>query len=69
MYEDGMGLSAWVDGKRVLIGNSALMRHHEIYTLFCRLRGEIPRWRPELIYLSNSGELTAMFVVSYQPES
>lgn len=32
MYEEGMGLSAWVDGKRVLIGNSALMRHHEIYT-------------------------------------
>ena len=32
VYEEGMGLSAWVDGKRVLIGNSALMRHHEIYT-------------------------------------
>ena len=42
VYEEGMGLSAWVDGKRVLIGNSALMRHHEIYTPSARLRGKIP---------------------------
>ena len=29
IYEDGMGISAWVDGKRVLIGGRELMQNHE----------------------------------------
>ena len=68
VYEEGMGLSAWVDGKRVLIGNSALMRHHEIYTPSADYEAKYRTGGRELIYLSNSGELTAMFVVSYQPD-
>ena len=68
VYEEGMGLSAWVDGKRVLIGNSALMRHHEIYTPSADYEAKYRVGGRELIYLSNSGELTAMFVVSYQPD-
>lgn len=68
VYEEGMGLSAWVDGKRVLIGNSALMRHHEIYTPSADYEAKYKAGGRDLIYLSNSGELTAMFVVSYQPD-
>ncbi|MDD3193108.1 MAG: hypothetical protein PHE47_04550 [Oscillospiraceae bacterium] len=68
VYEEGMGLSAWVDGKRVLIGNSALMRHHEIYTPSADYEAKYRVGGRDLIYLSNSGELTAMFVVSYQPD-
>ena len=30
VYEDGMGLSAWVDSKRVLIGNRELMLNHGV---------------------------------------
>lgn len=68
VYEDGMGISAWVDGKRVLIGNSALMRHHEIYTPSGDYEAKYRAGGRDLIYLANSGELTAMFVVSYQPD-
>lgn len=68
VYEEGMGLSAWVDGKRVLIGNSALMRHHEIYTPSGDYEAKYRAGGRDLIYLSNSGELTAMFVISYRPD-
>ncbi|MBP0962835.1 MAG: hypothetical protein J6Q99_00885, partial [Oscillospiraceae bacterium] len=63
--EDGMGLSAWVNGKRVLIGNRELMHQHGI---------ELPGWEVEsqlqfegsnLLYLANSGQLTAIYVLSY----
>lgn len=68
VYEEGMGLSAWVDGKRILIGNSALMRHHEVYTPSQDYESKYRADGRELIYLSNSGELTAMFVISYRPD-
>lgn len=68
VYEEGMGISAWVDGKRVLIGNSALMRHHEVYTPSGDYESKYKAEGQEVLYLANSGELTAMFVVSYRPD-
>ncbi|MDD2956113.1 MAG: hypothetical protein PHD67_07345 [Oscillospiraceae bacterium] len=67
-YEDGMGLSAWVDGKRVLIGNGDLMRHHDIDTPSRDYELKYRTGDRELIYLANSGELIAMFVVSYSAD-
>lgn len=64
-YEDGMGLSAWVDGKRVLIGSAELMRRHDIDTPSRDYELKYRTGDRELIYLANSGELIAMFVVSY----
>ena len=64
-YEDGMGLSAWVDGKRVLIGNRELQINHG---------GDVPSKDYEsrylndgigIIYLSTSGVLAAAFLVKY----
>ena len=45
VYEDGMGLSAWVDGKRVLIGSRELMLNHEIQTPDRDYEFEIPPGR------------------------
>ena len=36
VYEDSMGISAWVDGKRVLIGNRELMMNHNIEPLLLK---------------------------------
>ena len=36
VYEDGMGLSAWVDSKRVLIGNRELMLNHGVEDVYKR---------------------------------
>lgn len=67
VYEDGMGLSAWVDGKRVLIGSRELMLNHEIQTPDRDYELKFRRDGREVLYISNSGELTAMFIVSYNP--
>lgn len=65
MYEDGMGISAWVDGKRVLIGNQELMRMHDVDCPSRDFESRYARDGRQVLYLANSGELTAMFVVSY----
>ena len=67
VYEDGMGLSAWVDGKRVLIGSRELMLNHEVQTPDQEYELKFRRDGREVLYISNSGELTAMFIVSYNP--
>ena len=64
-YEEGLGLSAWVNSKRVLIGSRELMRHHGVelpprdYELKFTTDGR------DIVYLASDGELSAMFVVSY----
>lgn len=65
MYEDGMGLSAWVDGKRVLIGSHELMRNHDIDCPSRDFEMRYTRDGRRVLYIANSGELSAMFVVSY----
>ncbi|MBQ3050034.1 MAG: hypothetical protein IJC94_08785, partial [Oscillospiraceae bacterium] len=67
VYEDGMGLSAWVDSKRVLIGNRMLMEHHGVETPDLEYEQSYTRLGQNVIYLSNSGDLTAMFILSYKP--
>ena len=66
-YEDSMGLSAWVDGKRVLIGNRELMVNHGIEIPSNDYETRFVRDRKNIIYLANSGQLSAMFVISYRP--
>lgn len=64
-YEDNMGLSAWVDGKRVLIGNRELLMSHGVKVPSNDYEMRYVKDSKSIIYLSNSGELTAMFVISY----
>lgn len=62
VFENAMGLSAWVDSRRVLIGNRQLMLNHGI-----TMPPEAQR-QPEggdPLYLANSGEVSAQFTVSY----
>lgn len=72
VYEDLMGLSAWVDGKRVLIGNRDLMKNHGVYVPDQEARKLESYYSADnlgIVYLSNSGELTAIFVISYNPDA
>ncbi len=67
-YEDRLGLSGWVRGRRVFVGNRKLLEHHNI---------EIPvsvdeaRYRHDgrrVIYLADAGKIAAIFVVSYSAD-
>ena len=66
IYEDEMGLSAWVGGKKVLIGNRKLMINHGITPPEEEYENKFKHDGREIFYLANSGELTAMFVISYK---
>lgn len=66
--ETGFGLMGWIEHNRVIIGNRAMMRRHDV---------ELPSMDYERkytkngqrapIYLAVAGKLFGMFVVSYQP--
>ncbi len=68
VYEDGMGLSAWVNSKRVLIGNRELMLNHGVDIPSHDYEEKYVGGGRDILYLSNSGELTAMFVLSYRAD-
>lgn len=67
VYEEALGLSAWVDGRRVLVGNSALIAAHGIDVPSQDYERKYMREGRSLVYVSVSGVLSAMFVVSYKP--
>ena len=67
-YEDGLGISAWVSGKRVLIGSRDLMHHHGIDCPSKDFESRYVRDGRRVFYIASSGELSAMFVVSYNPD-
>ncbi len=65
IYEDDMGLSAWVDGKRVLLGNRELLKTHGIEPPTREFEAKFKVDGREIVYLVNSGDLAAFFVVGY----
>lgn len=66
--EEGMGLSAWVDGGRVLIGNRALLQTHGVQVPPEEIEQRFAAEGKELLYLSNFGSLSAGFVISYRAD-
>ena len=64
IYEDGMGLSGWIDNRRVLLGSRELMENHSIDGLPTIGKEKEYAGQNTVIYLSISGIVTAMFSVS-----
>lgn len=69
VYKDGQGLGAKVDGKLVLIGNRALMSAYGVEMPSQDYEKKYVKGGREILYLANSGEVTAMFVLSYRPNA
>ena len=64
-YEDLMGLSAWVDEKRVLIGNRDLMINHSIAVPKRGYEDPYHADGYEVVYLAREGELYAAFILEF----
>jgi len=64
-YEQDMGVSGWVGGRRALIGNRRLMENHGIDMPSKEYESRYTKDDRTVVYLSTGGELSAMFVVSY----
>ncbi len=68
IYEDSMGLCGWINNKRILLGNRELMINHSIEGIPSEAREkEYTSNGKAAVYLSISGELSAMFVVELSP--
>lgn len=65
VYEQDMGLSGWVGGRRVLVGSRRLLENHGVDVPSSDYEKRYMRDGRQLVYLSIAGELSAMFVVSY----
>ena len=69
VYEDSMGLCGWIHSQRVLMGNRELMMAHNIEGLPSRAREEeLIGVGQEGVYLSISGNLSALFLVEVHPD-
>lgn len=62
-YEDGMGISAWVDDRRILIGSRDLMVKHAIKVPDQEYGETMAAGGRHLLYLASSGDLSAIFAI------
>ena len=65
--EDGMGITAWIGKKRVLIGNRELLESHGVRTPSEAYEQKFRKEGCDLVYLSSAGNLTAVFVITLEP--
>ena len=69
VYEDSLGLCGWIHSQRVLLGSRELMRAHNIEGLPSRAReAEMVGPNQEAVYLSVSGNLSAIFLVELRAD-
>lgn len=65
-YDDNLGLSGWIGGQRILIGNRELMNKHNISIPDENVELKYRKMGNEISYISMSGELIAMFILTYK---
>lgn len=68
IFEDSMGLCGWINNKRVLLGSRELMINHSIEGIpTVAKEKEYTGNGKSAVYLSISGELSAMFIIELAP--
>lgn len=63
IYEDGLGLSGWIENKRVLLGTRELMENHSIQGLPSIVKEREYAKGNLVLYLSISGVISSLFVI------
>lgn len=66
VYEDKLGLSAWIHGRRVLVGNRDLLINHNVEAPNRESELKYRHDNRQIMYLAVSGKIAAMFVVGYK---
>ena len=68
VYENQMGFSGWVNGKRILLGNRDLMIAHSIETPDIEVDLKVLRAGYFPVYLASESLLSTLFIVRYQAD-
>lgn len=64
MYDEGKGISGWIDNKRVLLGTRDMMIEHSIEGIPTTAKvAEMIRDGSDALYFSISGSVSALFIV------
>ncbi|GEM_PF-2765970 len=66
IYEEEMGISGWVSGQRVLVGNRRLLELHGVRAPDYGYEDQYEGTGIRPVYLANEGRLTAIFLVQYK---
>ncbi|MBR2715415.1 MAG: hypothetical protein IKB73_04320 [Ruminococcus sp.] len=67
MYEDKLGLVAWVNGERVLIGNRALLDRYHVFVEDTSIEAKYKNTNKDITYIACSGQLISVIVTKYSP--
>ena len=67
MFEDSLGLSGWIEGRKILLGNRELMINHSIEIPHVDKENRYAGDDKSVLYLSISGELAALFIIELKP--
>lgn len=67
-YEEKLGLSAWIHGRRILVGSRDLLKNHNVEAPEREFEAQYTHDGRKVIYLAIAGKIAAMFVIQYQPD-
>lgn len=68
VYEDKLGTSAWIYRKKILVGTRDLLIHHGVQVPKEEFEEKYTRKGRKILYLAVTGQIMAMFVVSYSAD-
>lgn len=68
VYEDRLGTSAWIYRKKILVGTRELLIHHGVPVPKEEFEQKYTRKGRKILYLAVTGQVMAMFVVSYSAD-
>lgn len=68
VYEDRLGTSAWIYRKKILVGTRDLLIHHGVQVPKEEFEERYTRKGRKILYLAVTGQIMAMFVVSYNAD-
>ena len=68
VYEDRLGTSAWIYRKKILVGTRDLLIHHGVQVPKEKFEEKYTRKGRKILYLAVTGQIMAMFVVSYNAD-
>lgn len=68
VYEDKLGTSAWIYRKKILVGTRDLLIHHGVKVPKEEFEQKYTRKGRKILYLAVTGQIAAMFVVSYSAD-
>ncbi len=67
-YEERLGLSAWIHGRRVLFGNRDLLINHNVEITDETFEQQYTHNGRKVMYLAIAGKIAAMFVIQYRAD-